>query len=201
MPSPLQIRLYEQIGQLLVDLIKVNMLLPRPRFTNRPRMQKSLQYNTITPNGNLYRSVKYQINFTGDKPEIDILMADYGVNYVYGRGSFPGGGLYAKDTRPPEAKAQRSALITALTLWAERKMGLSNKSARSMAFAVRKNLFKYGYGGVELFTPAFQQQFFRRLEPLITQAPFNALPLIQEELIDLFDRINTFGEATYELTI
>lgn len=196
----LKLQLYNAIGEMLVKKVKSDMLLPRMRYTKRPRMAKALQYNTKA-SGDLYNSVRYEIRVDDDNMmEIDLLMLDYGVDYVYGGGSLPGGGLYAKDDRPKEAKAPRSALIEALTRWASNKLGMSEKSARSMAFAVRKNLFKYGYGGIELLTPQLQKDITDRSIELISRAPFDALP-IDEELRSLFDRVSTFGNNTYSLFI
>jgi len=196
----LKIRLFNEIGEMLVRAIRAEMLVPRMRFTKRPRMAKAKQYNTKA-SGALRNSVSYQLNLLDDDQiEIDILMLDYGVDNVYGDGSFPGGGNWAKDTRPKEARAERSALIEALTKWAGDKLGLTGAKAKSMAFAVRKNLFKYGYGGIELYNPTLQKQVVDRALQLLERAPFDALP-VEDEVKTLFDKINTFGNRTYTLTI
>ncbi len=196
----LKLKLYNSIGELLVKKVKAEMLLPRMRYTKRPRMAKSLQYNTRA-SGSLYNSVRYELRVDEEGGvDIDILMLDYGVDYVYGGGSLPGGGLYAEDTREKGIKGTKSPLITALQKWASNKLGLSEKSAKNMAFAVRKNLFKYGYGGIELYTPALQNDITNRALQLIEKAPFDALP-VDEELRALFDRVNTFGNKTYSLFI
>lgn len=196
----LKLELYNAIGQMLVNRVKSDMLIPRMRYTKRPRMAKAVVYNTKA-SGDLYNSVRYDVRVDEDgKFEIDLLMLDYGVDYVYGGGSLPGGGLYARDDRPKEAKATRSPLIEALTRWASNKLGLGEKRARGMAFAVRKNLFKYGYGGIELLTPQLQKDITDRSLELIAKAPFDALP-IDEELRSLFDRVSTFGNNTYSLFI
>jgi hypothetical protein len=77
---------------------------------------------------------------------------------------------------------------------------MGGAQARGMAFAVRKNLFKYGYGGIELLTPQLQNEITDRSIDLISRAPFDALP-IDEELRSLFDRVSTFGNNTYSLFI
>jgi hypothetical protein len=196
----LRMDLYNRIGELLVRKVKAEMLIPRMRYSKRPRMAKAIQYNTRA-SGDLYRSVRYELRLDEeDQIQIDLLMLDYGVDNVYGDGSFPGSGNWAKDTRPKEARASRSALIEALTKWASAKLGLGGAQARSMAFAVRKNLFKYGYGGIELLTPALQSEITNRSLELINRAPFDALP-VGEELRSLFDRVNTFGNKTYSLFI
>lgn len=196
----LRLDLYNKIGELLVKRVKAEMLIPRMRYSKRPRMAKALQYNTRA-SGDLYRSVKYQLRLDEeDQIQIDLLMLEYGVDYIYGGGSLPGGGNWAKDTRPKEAKASRSALIEALTRWASAKLGMGGAQARGMAFAVRKNLFKYGYGGIELLTPQLQNEITDRSLDLISRAPFDALP-IDEELRSLFDRVNTFGNKSYSLFI
>lgn len=198
--SALKLELYNKIGEMMVDKVKSEMLLPRMRYTKRPRMAKSLQYNTKA-SGNLYNSVRYEIRIDDEGfMVIDLLMNDYGVDYVYGDGSLPGGGLYAKDTRTKEAKQSRSPLIDALTRWASNKLGLSESRARSMAFAVRKNLFKYGYGSIELFPPQVQNDVINRALQMVEVAPFDALP-VDEELRSLFDRVNTFGNKTYSILI
>lgn len=196
----LKLQLYNKIGEMLVDKVKSDMLLPRMRYTNRPRMAKALQYNTKA-SGNLYNSVRYEVRVDDDGlMVIDLLMLDYGIEYVYGGGSFPGGGLYAKDKRTQEAKLEKSPLIEALTKWASAKLGKNIKDARNMAFAVRKNLFKYGYGGIELYTPTLQKEVVDRALQLINQAPFEALP-VDDELKSLFDKINTYGNKTYSIVI
>jgi hypothetical protein len=142
--------------------------------------------------GSLYNSVSYIIR----DGEIDILMNDYGVDFVFGEGSWPGGGAYYPDTRAKGSKGGTSQLITELEKWVKAKIGLSGAKAKGMAFAVRKNLFKAGYAGYNLFTNDFQEETSKYIETLLEQPQYQELVLG-----NIFDRINIFGNEQYNIAL
>jgi len=147
---------YNELGQLLVEQIREELKTKRFRYSLSPKTLKG-EYSA-NASGNLSRSVDYKVREIEGGYEVDIIMADYGADYLFGRGSWPGGGRYYPDTRPPGSRGNSSALINALTEWAQNKPGLKLPlaQARSMAFAVRKNLFKSGYSPIPLFDQKFQ---------------------------------------------
>jgi hypothetical protein len=180
------------IGEQLVKQVKELILTPKPRFTKRGSMPKPSSPYNFKATGTLYNSVSYVLR----DGEIDILMEDYGVDFVFGEGSFPGGGAYYPDTRAKGSKAKKSALITELEKWVKAKIGLQGAKAKGMAFAVRKNLFKAGYKGYRIFTDEFQNETGRYVETLLEQPQYQELVLG-----DIFDRINLFGTQQYNLAL
>jgi len=191
--------LLNDIGKFLVYKIKQEIKTPRPRFTNprakiNPRrMKRGSPYNFYAT-GKLWNSVEYRV----DNGEIYILMEDYGVDYVFGSGSYPGGGAYYPDTRT--ARASTSALIDSLTKWAIAKFNMPIAQAKGMAFAVRKNLFKSGYAGYNLFQEEFETNIFNYVETLLEQPQYQDA-LLREQLGNIFDRINLLGTETYEISL
>lgn len=153
--------------------------------------KRSSPYNFYAT-GRLYNSVSYVLR----DGEIDILMEDYGADNVFGEGSFPGGGAYYPDTRKKGSKGNTSQLITELEKWVKAKIGLQGAKAKGMAFAVRKNLFKAGYAGYNLFTDDFQEKTGKYVESLLEQPQYQELVLG-----DIFDRINIFGTQQYNIAL
>jgi hypothetical protein len=188
-----------ELGEFLVGLIRLEIDDPnRNRYSKSPRLPKSPPRYKVNATGALKNSVSYVVRDN----EIDILMNDYGVNNVFNPtesgGSFPGGGRYYPDLRSRGQKQSRSALITALIPWAQAKFGVSPAKAKGIAFAVRKNLFKSGYGGVPLFTEDFQTKVENQIDRLLDDP--NYLEGLSNDFVDgLIDRINLFGKSDYNL--
>jgi len=180
------------IGEYLVKQVKELIKTPKPRYTKRGEMTKRSSPYNFSATGRLYNSVSYIIR----EGEIDILMEDYGVDFVFGEGSFPGGGAYYPDKRPKGSKGGTSQLITELEKWVKAKIGLQGAKAKGMAFAVRKNLFKAGYKGYRIFTDEFQTETGKYVEGLLSQPQYQELVLG-----DIFDRINLFGTQQYNLAL
>lgn len=169
------------IGEYLVKQIKEEIKTPRPRFTKRGEMTKPNSPYNFNATGRLYNSVSYIIR----DGEIDILMEDYGANNVFGDGSWPKG-----------VKKSSGEFLRSLETWVKAKIGLQGAEAKSMAYAVRKNLFKAGYKGYNLFTDKFQTETGKYVETLLSQPQYQDLVLG-----DIFDRINLFGNETYTLAL
>jgi hypothetical protein len=169
------------IGEYLVKQIKETIKTPKPRFTKRGEMTKPSSPYNFNATGRLYNSVSYIIR----DGEIDILMEDYGANYVFGDGSWPKG-----------VKKSGGEFLKSLEEWVKAKIGLQGAKAKSMAYAVRKNLFKAGYKGYNLFTEEFQTETGKYVETLLEQPQYQDLVLG-----DIFDRINLFGNEQYTLAI
>jgi hypothetical protein len=180
------------IGEYLVKQVKELILTPKPRFTKRGSMTKPSSPYNFNASGRLYNSVSYVLR----DGEIDILMEDYGVDFVFGEGSFPGGGAYYPDIRAKGSKGGTSKLITELEKWVKAKIGLQGAKAKGMAFAVRKNLFKAGYKGYNLFTNEFQEDTGKYVSQLLEDPKYQELALG-----DIFDRINIFGNQQYNIAI
>jgi hypothetical protein len=169
------------IGEYLVDSIKKQIKTPEARFTKRGNMPKNPSRYNFYATGSLYNSVSYVLR----DGEIDILMNDYGIDYVFGEGSWPKG-----------TKKSGGEFIRSLETWVRAKIGLSGAEAKSMAYAVRKNLFKSGYKGYNLFTEEFQENTGKYVDRLLDQ------PQYQEAVLgNIFDRINIFGIQTYNIAI
>jgi hypothetical protein len=180
------------IGKFLVEAIRKQIMSPEARFTKRGNSPKRPPRYNFYASGSLYNSVSYIIR----DGEIDILMNDYGVDFVFGEGSWPGGGRYYPDTRRKGTKGKTSPLIAALEKWAKDKLHLPQAQAKSMAFATRKNLFKAGYKGYRLFNDKFQEKINNYISQLLEQ------PQYQEAVLgDIFDRINIFGNQQYQIAI
>ena len=126
--------------------------------------------------GRLYNSVSYIVR----DGEIDILMEDYGVDFVFGEGSKP-------SRRPPIAPIEK---------WVRAKIGLQGAAAKSMAFAVATNLKKVGYKGYRIFTEEFQNETGKYVESLLEQPQYQELAFG-----DIFDRINIFGTEQYKIAL
>lgn len=197
--------LLNELGKFIVAYIKVEMAVPRNRFTKRGNMPKSPSRYNFIGTGQLQRSVSYTIL----DDELVILMEDYGVEYVFSDlaeaqtggegGSFPGGGRYYPDTRPKGTKAKFSPLIAALEKWVQKKIGLQGAKAKSMAFAVRKNLFKAGYKGLPLFTEDFNRSVNEEIDRLLLQDRFSDIYV--EEILDKVDTLRVFGNQTFNIAI
>ena len=108
------------IGEYLVKQVKELIKTPKPRYTKRGNMLKPNSPYNFYATGRLYNSVSYVLR----DGEIDILMEDYGVDFVFGEGSNP-------SERPPIAPIEK---------WVKAKIGLQGAAAKSMAFAVATNL-------------------------------------------------------------
>jgi hypothetical protein len=187
------------IGKFLVGLVRYEITRPdRNRFSKSPRLPKTPRQYKVDATGNLKNSVSYRIQDNN----IFILMNDYGVENVFQidseAGSFPGGGRYYPDTRPPSSRLSRSQLIDSLTIWAQKKLGKSSKEAKSMAFAVRKNLFKAGYGGVPLVDEVFQTATLQEINNLLERDEYRE-GLSNEFLDGLLDRITIIGDSSYNI--
>jgi hypothetical protein len=155
-------------------------------------------YNFVA-SGSLRDSVKAFV----DGEDIVVVMNDYGVDFVfsdlaqqsgYEGGSFPGQGRFYPDTRA--IKGTYSPLLAALEKWVKDKIGLQGAKAKSMAFAVRKNLFKAGYKGLPLITDIVENDILEKLDQLLSREEF--ADVIVE---DILDRINIFAQRDYDLTI
>jgi len=116
------------IGEYLVKQVKELILTPKPRYTkigNMPKPHSPYNFSSRGKSGSLYNSVSYVIR----DGEIDILMNDYGVDFVFGEGSKP--------KSPPPVKP--------IEAWFKARIGLQGAKARSMASAFQKNQSKLGY--------------------------------------------------------
>ena len=162
------------IGEYLVKQVKELIKTPKPRYTKRGNMLKPNSPYNFYATGRLYNSVSYVLR----DGEIDILMEDYGVDFVFGEGSNP-------SKRPPIAPIEK---------WVKAKIGLQGAAAKSMAFAVATNLKKVGYKGYRIFTDDFQDETGKYVSQLLEQPQYQELVLG-----DIFDRINIFGTQTYNL--
>tara|TARA_R110000868_G_scaffold10831_1_gene52409 strand:- start:353 stop:904 length:552 start_codon:yes stop_codon:yes gene_type:complete len=80
-----------------------------------------------------------QANYRFEDGEVDILMNDYWVWVNQGRDP----GHYVP--------------ITPLQMWAKSRLGLDDKDARSMAFGVSKNIFRYGIKPTYFFDNAVDE--------------------------------------------
>ncbi len=141
-----------------------------------PKPRSPYNFSSNGKSGSLYNSVSYVIR----DGEIDILMNDYGIDFVFGEGSKP-------KRQPPVEPIER---------WVKAKIKLQGAAARSMAFAVAKNLSKVGYKGYRIFTDEFQEETGKYVESLLEQ------PQYQEAVLgDIFDRINIFGTQQYNIAL
>jgi hypothetical protein len=188
--------LLNEVGQYLVKKVKEEIQTPRPRYTKSGRQMKRNSPYNFNATGNLYRSVEYKVL----DEQVFVLMADYGVDYVFGDGSWPGGGAYYPDTRPAGARQSRSQLIEELTKWAQAKLRLPPAQAKSMAFAVRKNLFKSGYAGYNIYQQDFINDVNNYVDSLLELPQYQDAAL-KEALGEIFDRINLLGTETFNIAI
>ena len=168
------------IGEYLVKQVKELILTPKPRFTKRGNMPKSPSRYNFKATGSLYNSVSYTLR----DGEIDLLMEDYGVDFVFGEGS------------KPKKPLPRRVVEGELTSWVITKMRKSSKEAKSIAYAISHKLSKVGYKGYRIFNNEFQEETGKYVESLLEQPQY-------QELVfgDIFDRINIFGNETYKLTL
>jgi len=180
------------LGKFLVVLVRAEIdRNDRARFSKSPRIPKNPAQYRVNASGKLKDSVGYKV----ENGEILIVMNDYGVNNVFQidseAGSFPGGGRYATGRG-----TGKSLLIPALTQWAKAKFKKSEKESRSIAFAVRKNLFKSGYGGVPLVDENFQNLTLTEINNLLDKDEYREA-LSNEFLDGLLDRITILGKSSY----
>lgn len=170
------------IGKFLVEKIKERILTPTARYTKTgaPKTPPRYNFSSNERSGTLYNSVEYVIR----DGEIDILMVDYGVDFVFGGGSKPKKPLPVATT-----KGQ-------LTEWVVKKLHIAKPKATGIAFAISKNLSKVGYKGYNLFTDDFQNDTAEYIEGLLEQPQYQELVLG-----DIFDRINIFGTQQYNIAL
>lgn len=195
--------LLNELGKFIVAYIKVEMAVPRARYSKRGEMYKG-RYNFVATK-KLQNSVSYAIV----DDEIIILMEDYGVEYVFSDlaeaqtggsgGSWPGGGKYYPDRRKKGQKAKFSPLIAALEKWAQAKFQIPPSKAKGIAFAVRKNLFKAGYKGLPLFTSDVNDAINKKVIELLQQDRFS--DIILEDVLEKLDNLLVFGKETYNIAI
>ena len=195
--------LLNEVGSIIVELIRKAMAQPRPRFSKRGEIPKGT-YNFVGT-GRLQKSVDYKIL----DDDIVIIMEDYGVEYVFSDlaqaqtggegGSFPGEGKYYPDKRKKGQRAKFSPLIAALTEWAKKKRQLPEAEAKNMAFAVRTKLFKAGYKGLPLFTEQLLNEINTSVERLLQQDRF--AEMAAEDILEKVENLRVFGIQTYNLTI
>jgi hypothetical protein len=170
------------IGEQLVKQVKELILTPKERFTKRGNMPKNPSRYNFKATGTLYNSVSYVIR----DGEIDILMEDYGVDFVFGEGSRP-------SKPPPIAPIEK--WIRAKGITPRNKKG-QYSPIKGMAFAISKNLSKVGYKGYRIFTDKFQTETAEYVETLLQQPQYQQLVLG-----DIFDRINLFGTQQYNIAL
>jgi len=170
------------IGEYLVKQVKELILTPKPRFTKIGNMAKSPSRYNFKATGTLYNSVSYVIR----DGEIDILMEDYGADFVFGEGSKP-------SKQPPIAPIEK--WIRAKGITPRNKRG-QYSPIKSMAFAIAKNLSKVGYAGYKIFTDDFQEETGKYVDSLLEQPQYQELVLG-----DIFDRINIFGTQQYNIAL
>lgn len=178
--------------------IKMEMLVPKDRYTKIGNMRKPLRnpfkYNTKA-SGRLYNSVETKVV----DGLIYILMADYGVDNVFSdllegdSGSFPGGGRYANDTR--KEKGSFSQLIAALEKWIIQKK-IPTTNPLGMAFAVRKNMFKYGWAGIPLITDKVRQDIFNKAVELLKDPKYQGFVIK-----DVLDRFQLIGKTSAQFNL
>ena len=197
--------LLKLLAQFVEDRIKKEMTIPRARFTKRGDIPKNPSRYNFVASGNLLASVKAFV----EGEDIVVVMNDYGVDYLfsdlaqqsgYEGGSWPGRGKYENFRgRPGQEKGVRgkfSPLLEKLEKWVKDKIGLQGAEAKSMAFAVRTNLFKAGYKGLPLITNEVENDILGELDKLLEKEEF--AELVVE---DILDRINIFAQTDYNLTI
>lgn len=187
------------VGKFMVEKIREEILIKRDRYTKMPRRTKSrsttwkgrniaipgrYNFSSNFQEGSLYKSVSYTIQ----DGEIYVLMNDYGVDYVFGTGSKP---------RKP---LPRAVVEGQLKLWVINKMKVPAAEAKSVAYAVSKNLSKAGYAGYALFQEDFMNDTYDYVNDLMDR-PEYLDAYIREELGDIFDRINLIGRETYSIAI
>jgi len=195
--------LLNELGSIVVELIRKEMGKARPRFSKRGNIPKG-SYNFVGT-GRLQKSVSYVIM----DEELIILMEDYGVEYVFSDlaeaqtggegGSWPGGGKYYPDKRKKGQRAKFSPLIAALTEWAKKKRQLPAAEAKNMAFAVRTSLFKAGYKGLPLFTEQLLEEINKSINTLLQQDKY--VDIVIEDVLEKVENLRVFGQETYNLSI
>lgn len=187
------------LGNLIVELVREEITTPQQRYTKKePRMMKRNSPYNFYASGKGYRSVSYEVI---DEDQLYILMEDYMVDYVFGDGSWPGGGAYAKGKGTGQ-----SQLLEKLQKWIRDK-GITPRDKRGrfstikgMAFAIRKNLFKAGYAGYNYQTTDYNNKVLEAIESLLQQPQYEDLALNQE-IQDLLDRINSLGQQTFNISL
>lgn len=194
---------YMELGDFLVYKVRQEIKTPRMRYSKSPRrMKRGSPYNMYAT-GNLWRSVEAKTN--AELGEILILMEDYGVDFVFNPdpemgGSWPGGGRYYPDTRKKDQRKASSPLIQNLIKWAQAKFNLDPVKAKGMAFAVRKNLFKSGFAGVDLFTPELLTEVRNYADKLLLKPEYSE-EILPDDIQAAIDSINLLGQQTYQISI
>lgn len=171
------------IGEYLVKQVKELILTPKPRYTkigSMPKAHSPYNFSSNGKNGSLYNSVSYVIR----DGEIDILMNDYGVDFVFGEGS------------KPKKPLPKRVVEGELTSWVITKMRKPSKEAKSIAYAISRNLSKVGYKGYRIFNNEFQDETGKYVSQLLEDPKYQEIALG-----DIFDRINIFGNQQYNLAI
>lgn len=186
------------LGEYIKLRVRRQIKTPQARYTKMGRIPKQPPtYNTYA-SGKLYRSVDYRV-IDG---LIYLFMEDYGVDYVFNdllddqAGSWPGQGRWAKDTRSPEEKkGARSVLLEKIMKWIVDKQ-IPTTNVKSMAFAVRKNMFKYGWAGIPLMTTGVNNDIFKEADRLL------GLPEYQGFIInDILDRVALFSKSSAQFNL
>lgn len=178
-----------KVGEFLVKLIQAEMGKPRARFTKTGAQKIPPRYNFVGT-GALRNSVEYFIR----DGEIDIVMLDYGVDYVFSdlaqsaRGTEGG----SQPSYPPSSQTA----INSLRKWVEAKLKIPPAKSKGVAFAIGKRLNKVGYKGLPLFTKESEEEVYSFVENLLQD------PRYEEVFLeDIFDRLNFFGKQTYTIAI
>jgi len=179
------------LGKVMVELIREEITTKRPRFTKSPRMMKRNSPYNFYATGRGWRSVSYEII---DDDQLYILMEDYMVDYVFGDGSKP--------SRPVSSRKGIDSLMT----WISAK-GITPRdkrgrfmSVKSMAFAIGKNLHKVGYAGYNYQTEDFNTELVNQIELLFQKPEYEDL-LLNNSIQDILDRINTLGQQTFNIAV
>lgn len=178
------------LGKVMVELVRDEITTKRPRFTKSPRMMKRNSPYNFYATGRGWRSVSYEVI---DQDQLYILMEDYMVDYVFGDGSKP--------SRPLGRKG-----IDSLMTWIRAK-GITPRdkkgrfmSIKSMAFAISKNLNKVGYAGYNYQTEDFNNEVVNQIENLLERPQYQDL-LLNNSIQDILDRINTLGQQTFNIAL
>jgi hypothetical protein len=181
-------KILNDIGKEMVVLVKEEILTPRPRFTKIGEMPKKgspYNFSSNQKSGNLYNSVDYEVV----DDEIYLLMADYGVDYVFGDGSKPGKKFISK-----------FIIETKLEPWVRTKLKKVPPESKSIAYAIATKLTKVGYAGYKIFQDEFQKKVSDYVEVLLERPEYQDEAL-RAELGDVFNRINLLGQETFNIAI
>ena len=156
----------EWYGQLMVDEIKKSLLVNYPYAPgyqgSRGTMGQANKVVDGAPLGydtNLYNSVSYKYNV--ESQEVEILMNEY---YQW-----------VNDGR----RAGSYAPIKPLQRWAMARLGLGQEEAKSAAFGISTNLFKFGIAPTYFFDLAIEN-----LEKTINQDLFSEIETSVESFLE-----------------